>query len=86
MQHSGIIIEYAQIGRIIEVRAIDPNDGLEVTYMAPVGTPDQELELIAVRKLDWVRNKKAVQHQSADKAQPNASTGVRRDRRGGIIV
>ena len=88
MQHSGIILEYAQVGRIIEVRAIDPNDGLEVTYMVPVNTPDQELELIALRKLDWVRNRRELGHANAASGASTGSTpgGVRKDRRGGILV
>lgn len=82
MNMMGVILEYAQIGNAVEVRAIDPADGLEISFMAPIAAPQEEIELIALRKLDWVRRRR----MNSASAAKDLSVESRRDRRGGILV
>ena len=78
-----VILEFTRVEGIVEIRAVSATDGLEVSFMAPAATPQQELEIIAVRKLEWVRTRK---QGGTDKKAAGVTGGVRRDRRGGIIV
>ena len=66
----------------MEVRAVDVNDGLEVAFIAPVNTPDRELEIIARRKLTYVRRKRERGRSGGASATKPSSDRRRR----GIIV
>ena len=89
MSSGSIILEYAQIKNALEVHAIDADDGLEISFIAPVSTPQEEIDLIARRKLDWVRRRNADRATSSDEkttAIGRHSDDIRRDGRRGIIV
>lgn len=75
-----IILEFARIDNAMEVRAIDASDGLEISFMAPANTPEAEIELIARRKLAWVRARKEGSGGHKNKP-PHSSRGGR-----GIVV
>ncbi len=79
---ASVLLEYFKHGNAMEVRAIDPADGLEVSFMAPSNTPDAEIELIARRKLQWVRARKAGDGGGGQKKRPPRSPGGGR----GIVV
>lgn len=53
-----VFIEFQQIGRIVRVTAIDAATGTEVSFQAPAQTPPSDLRRTAVKKLDYVLNKK----------------------------
>ena len=53
-----IILEYAQAGNSLEVRAIDAFDGLEVAFIVPAKTADPEIKRLAISKLNYVRSRK----------------------------
>jgi len=57
MSERDILIEVRRLGGALEVRAVDAGDGLEVSFAAAAGTPMAELELLAARKLDYVRSR-----------------------------
>lgn len=73
-------LEFHRAGNAMEVRAVDAGDGLEVSFMAPVNTPEAEITLIARRKLAYVRRK-------IENAESGAAEKPKRpDSRGGIVV
>lgn len=74
-----IILEYAQAGNSLEVRAIDAFDGLEVAFIVPTQTADPEIKRLAISKLNYVRSRK-------EKKKSNKSPS-RQDRNGrGILA
>ncbi|PLX39438.1 MAG: serine hydroxymethyltransferase [Hyphomicrobiales bacterium] len=46
-----IYLEFTPIGRQVKVAAIDAATGVEVSIFGPIGTPQAELQRIAVAKL-----------------------------------
>lgn len=85
----GFLIERIQIGNSLEVRAIDPADGLEVSFIAPVNTPDAEIRLLSQRKLEFVRARhaRAEAARASDASKDNKKRPLRNGRNGrGIIV
>jgi len=54
-----IILEYAQVGNALEVRAIDVADGLEVAFIVPANATDLEIQQLAASKLAYVRSRGA---------------------------
>ncbi len=77
-----IYLEFARVGNAMEVRAIDALDGLEVSFMAPVNTPEAEITLISRQKLAYVRKK-----QAENRAKQEAQEAAKKpDNRRGIIV
>ena len=50
-QAGEIYIEFVQIGRQMKVIAIDAASGVEVSVFGPVSVSQQELQRLAVRKL-----------------------------------
>ena len=76
-------LEFHRIGKTMEVRAVDAGDGLEVSFIAPVNTPESEITMIARRKLGYVRRKLTGELRSSDE---DTKSQKRSDRRRGIIV
>ena len=75
-----ILIEMYVVGRSMEVRAVDESDGLEVAFIAPIRTPEDELRILSRRQLEYVRRKRAEKASQKDTKKPP------RDDRGGILV
>ncbi|WP_018996690.1 DUF6898 family protein [Hirschia maritima] len=80
---SQMYLEFNQVGKAMEVRAVDAGDGLEVSFIAPVNTPEAEITLIARRKLAYVRRKLSGTASSSD--EKNAGKKSRDSRRGIVI-
>ena len=53
----GVYFEFTVQGAYVKVAAIDAESGFEVSIVGPVGTPQPELERLALRKLDYVSKK-----------------------------
>lgn len=51
------IIEYRRVGAALQVIAVDPETGLEVSMVGDPRLSQQELARIAVQKLRYVLNK-----------------------------
>lgn len=54
MSDEGYIIEYIVIGNSVKATAIDPATMKEVSVIAPITTPKEQLAKLAVRKLIYV--------------------------------
>lgn len=54
-----VFLEILQTPGGLDVRAIDADDGLEVSFIAPVNTPRAQIETLALAKLAYVRRKAA---------------------------
>ena len=53
----GVYFEFTYQGSCVKVAAIDADTGLEVSILGPVGTPQSELEKLALKKLEFVRRR-----------------------------
>lgn len=58
MGDSNYIIEFIQQGKQVKVIAIDPVTGREVSTIAPVKLPKEEMMRLAVQKLEYVLGRK----------------------------
>ncbi len=72
------IIEFIPNGKYVKVSAIDPETLLEVSIVGPASASKAELQLNAVRKLEYVMRKNE-KEQQGDDTPPSKG-------RGGIIV
>ena len=72
------IIEFVSHGKSVKVSAIDAVTLQEVSIVGPASASKAELKTIAIRKLQYVINKKS---KAQTPAHPDAIKG-----RGGIIV
>ena len=61
-----ILLEFHHVGDYIKVSAIDAATNVEASIVGSPRTSQQDLTRLAVRKLDYVLNKK----READKAKP----------------
>lgn len=52
-----ILFEYARIGNIVRVTAIDAESGTEVVFQAPSNSSYTELQRIGINKMKYVLNK-----------------------------
>jgi hypothetical protein len=52
-----ILLEFVVQGAFVKVTAIDPVSGLEASITGPAGAPRATLEVAAMRKLNYVRQK-----------------------------
>ncbi|MGE4351756.1 MAG: serine hydroxymethyltransferase [Bdellovibrionales bacterium] len=57
-----VLFEFKQIGRTVQVIAIDAETGTEVSLQAPAGLSQADMQRQAIAKLRYVLNK-----QKADK-------------------
>ncbi len=53
------IIEFIQQGRYVKVTAIDTITGIEGTIVGDPNAPKEKLEQLALKKLQYVLNKKS---------------------------
>ena len=53
------LIEFIPIGHAIKVCAVDPVTRVEVSIVGPASAGEEELKRTAVRKLEYVLNKKS---------------------------
>ena len=53
-----ILLEFQRIGNAVKVVAMDPETLVEVTIMGPPGAGEEALSRIAMRKLEYVLNKR----------------------------
>lgn len=53
-----VLLEFQRIGNAVKVVAMDPETLVEVTIMGPPGAGEEALTRIAVRKLEYVLNKR----------------------------
>lgn len=51
------IIEFRQVGQVVKVSAIDPATGIEVSIPMPPKTPKEDMQRLAIRKLEYVLGK-----------------------------
>lgn len=55
----GVILEFHRVGNAVKVSAVDTLTMLEVSILAPVTASEREMTDIVMKKLAWVRAKKA---------------------------
>ena len=67
MARQGYYIEYHQQGNYIKVTAIDPRTGTEVSIVGNAKASQDELNRIAVQKLEWKLEKDKNKHRSPGK-------------------
>lgn len=65
----GIIIEMVGIGRYVKVSAIDTKTGEEVSIVGDPAHSQEMLRRTAIRKLQYVQNKKARERAAAQKGR-----------------
>jgi hypothetical protein len=53
-----VLLEFQRIGNAVKVVAMDPETLVEVTIMGPPGAGEEALSRIAMRKLEYVLNKR----------------------------
>lgn len=58
-----VIVEFRRIGAALQVIAIDPATGIEVSMVGDPRLSQQELSRLAVRKLQFVLNKQQQQER-----------------------
>ncbi|WCL53000.1 DUF6898 family protein [Gimibacter soli] len=61
MAGAGVIIEFIKVGTVVKVTAVCERTGLEVSLVGDPRASRAELERLAVRKLEYVRAKKAAE-------------------------
>ncbi len=54
-----ILFEYIRQGQYIKVSAIEPETQTEVCVVVPAGLNEQEMQIQALKKLNYVLKKKA---------------------------
>ncbi len=53
-----VIIEFQQIGNSVKVTAVDPESQIEVSIVGPPGAGEEMLKRTAIRKLEYVLDKR----------------------------
>ena len=53
----GVYFEFTYQSNCVKAAAIDADTGLEVSIVGPAGTPQSELERLALKKLEFVRRR-----------------------------
>lgn len=54
---SEILFEYIISGNSIKVTAIDSETKIEAVVVAPIGLSEQQLQKLAMEKLDYIKHK-----------------------------
>ena len=54
-----ILFEYVQLGNSMKVIAIDTNTSTEVCVVTPINISQQQMQQLALQKLQYVMNKEA---------------------------
>ncbi len=62
-----VLLEFQRIGNAVKVVAMDPETLVEVTIMGPPGAGEEALTRIAVRKLEYVLNKRKTERGDGHK-------------------
>ena len=57
-ENEGYIVEFVSIGRSIKITAIDPVTLREASVIGAQGVPRKQLAELAIRKLNYVLNKR----------------------------
>lgn len=65
----GVIIEMVVVGRYVKVSAIDTRTGEETSIVGDPAQGEEMLRRTAVRKLQYVMNKKAKEREAANKGR-----------------
>lgn len=73
-----VIFEYLPIGASVKISAIDVETGTEVSVIGPSSGSRMELERVALRKLNYMLEKKAGRGKENDTDPGNG--------RGGIVI
>jgi hypothetical protein len=60
------LIEFIPIGHAIKVCAVDPVTKIEVSIVGPTSAGEEELKRTAVRKLEYVLEKKGFREKGKD--------------------
>lgn len=53
-----VIVEFRRIGNAVKVTAVDPVSLVEVSIVGSPATSEAELSRVAIRKLDYVLNRR----------------------------
>ena len=56
--NQGYIVEFHQLGNVVKVSAVDPETLIEVSIVGPANAGEETLRRNAVRKLQYVMNKR----------------------------
>jgi hypothetical protein len=51
------IIEYISINNLVKVSAVCPNTRLEASVICPIGLSREDMNKLAIRKLDFLKRK-----------------------------
>jgi len=54
----GVIFEFVRRGNYVRVAAVDEATGVETWIVGPVGASQKDLETVALRKLNYILQKK----------------------------
>ena len=60
LQGREVIFEFAQIGQIVKVTAMDTKSLTEISIQGPISTPQNILQQNALKRLQYVLNKKGI--------------------------
>lgn len=61
-ERESYIIEFHQLGNVVKVSAVDPATMIEVSIVGPANAGEEMLRRNAVRKLQYVMNKRHPGH------------------------
>ena len=59
-----ILLEFHQVGNVVKVTAVDPVTLIEVSIVGAPGAGEEMLKRTAIRKLDYVLDKRARERRS----------------------
>jgi len=57
--NDGYIVEFYHVGNSVKVTAVDPASGTEASVIVPTTLPSEQASVQAIRKLEFVLNKKS---------------------------
>jgi len=58
VENKSYIIEFTRVGNHVKVTACDTDTGVEVSTIGPASSSQKELSDLAIKKLQYVLNKK----------------------------
>jgi len=71
-----IYLEYLTVGDSIKVTAVDSATGTEVSIVGPARAPQNELERVAIDKLEYVLERKSSDASGSDKERSAKEGGT----------